>query len=70
MQNAPKYIRDHPAVESYDTGANQSSDYRHYVELKEGWVFTRGRNEGGSSLFFNNKADFDFAEPVQKGGAS
>jgi hypothetical protein len=66
MTKAPAYIRNHPAVAFYDSGANQSSDYRHYVELKDGWAFARGRNECCTSLFFNNRSDFNHADPIRK----
>ena len=66
---APKKIANHPAVASCtsapDTGAD---DYRHYVELKDGWVMPRGhRNEGGGSTFCNTVAEFTDFAPVQVG---
>lgn len=60
----PKYITQHPAVAFADTGDNQGSDYKWYVELKPGFVFERGRNEGCSSLFFHNREDFEWANPI------
>jgi len=61
-----KKVRQHKAVAKYDTGWNQDSDYKHYCELSEGWVFGRGRMEGCSSLFFNTLADFKYADPMTK----
>lgn len=61
-----KTIIRHKAVAFYDTGWNQDSDYKHYCELKDGWVFGRGRMEGCSSLFFNTLNDFKAAEPMTK----
>tara|TARA_R110000772_G_scaffold45987_1_gene105094 strand:+ start:422 stop:613 length:192 start_codon:yes stop_codon:yes gene_type:complete len=58
-----KTIIKHKAVESYDTGENQGSDYKHYVILKDGWKFTEGRCADCSSLFFNTLADFKDAQP-------
>jgi len=64
--NKVKTVRQHKAVAKYDTGWNQDSDYKHYCELSEGWVFGRGRMEGCSSLFFNTLADFKYADPMTK----
>lgn len=61
-----KTVKNHKAVAFYDAGWNQDSDYKHYVELKDGWVFSAGRMEGCSSLFFNTLADFKYAAPVKK----
>ena len=61
-----KTVRNHKAVAFYDSGDNQSSDYKHYCELKTGWVFKTGRMAGCSSLFFNTLQDFRYAEPIKK----
>jgi len=64
MKKAPKYIAKNKAIVFYTTGETQSSDYRHYVELKEGFVFkfyNAHPSEYRRFLFFNNKSDFDFA---------
>jgi len=61
-----KTVRQHKAVSKYDTGWNQDSDYKHYCELREGWVFGRGRMGGCSSLFFNTLDDFKDADPMTK----
>ena len=53
----PRYIKDHPGVAYYCPGSCQSSDYRHYIELKKGWEVGHDK-EGMTSLFFNNKSDF------------
>lgn len=58
-----KTIKKHKAVAFYDEGWNQDSDYKHYCELKQGWRFTAGRMEGGTSLFFNTLSDFKLANP-------
>ena len=66
MQKAPKYISNHEATVFYTTGDVQSSDYRHYVELKEGWKFcfhNGNPSDYRGFLFFNNKSDFEFANP-------
>lgn len=60
-----KTVIKHEAVAYYDTGWNQGSDYKHYCELKKGWVFEHGRAEGCSSLFFNTLAEFRYATPVK-----
>ena len=60
-----KTVKKHEAVALYDTGDNQGSDYKHYCELKEGWVFAYGRAEGCSSLFFNTLKEFAYAEPMR-----
>lgn len=57
MKKLPKYITAHPGVEFADTGENQGSDYRWYIELRDGWCLAWGRNEGGGSYFFNNRED-------------
>lgn len=67
---APKGIVNHPAVQTCtsaeDTGA---PDYRHYVELKDGWVMPRGhRNEGGGATFCRTVVEFLELEPVYVGG--
>ncbi len=63
---APQYVSRCDAVAYYDTGANQASDYKHYVELKQGYVFTYGGPVDGydatTTLFFNNKAQFELAQ--------
>ena len=59
-----KTVQNHPGVEFYDTGRNQAIDYRHFVELKEGWRFKYGKAAGCGSLFFNSLADFLYAEPA------
>ena len=64
MAQAPKYVSSNPGVAFYDTGENQGSDYRHYAELKEGWVQQNGRNAGGTTMFFNTRFDFLYANPV------
>jgi hypothetical protein len=61
-----KTITKNKAVAQYDTGDNQSSDYKHYVILKEGWQFTEGRCAGCSSLFFNTLQEFKDAQPEKK----
>jgi hypothetical protein len=58
MTKLPKYLTSHPGVKFADTGDNQGSDYRWYVEFKDGWCPSNGRNEGGGSLFFNSREDF------------
>ncbi len=66
---APKKIADHPAVLSCTSAADEGADeYRHYIELKDGWVMPRGhRNEGGGSTFCNTVRDFADFPPVQVG---
>ena len=59
-------IKNHKSVSFVDTGWNQSSDYKWYCELKDGWKFTAGRMEGCSSLFFNTLHDFKLASPKFK----
>jgi len=64
MKKPPKYISKNEAIAFYTPGEAQSSDYRHYVELKEGWVFkfyNAHPSEYRRFLFFDNKSDFDFA---------
>lgn len=51
-----KVILNHKAVAELDDCSD--SDYRYYVILKEGYVFSSGRNEGCSSMRFNSVADF------------
>lgn len=65
MKTIPKYIKNHPGIELYDTGENQGSDYRWYAEFKDGWCMSSGRNEGGGSLFFNSKDDLKPLVPVE-----
>lgn len=57
-------VKDHPGVSFCDAGRNQASDYRYYVELKEGWLFKYGKAAGCGCLFFNSLADFIYAEPA------
>jgi len=63
---APKGIFYHPAVKSCESADDAGApDYRHYVELNDGWVMPRGhRNEGGSSTFCHTVKDFWDFEPV------
>lgn len=60
-------VQKHPGVALYDSGRNQDSDYRHYVELKDGWLFKYGNAAGCRVLFFNTLADFLYAEPAPEG---
>ena len=60
-RGAPKYATNHPGVECVTRGESEGSDYRWYAELRDGWKFTCGRAEGCSTLFSNNRAEFDYA---------
>lgn len=64
---APKAIINHPAVLSCTSALDEGADeYRHYIELKDGWVMPRGhRNEGGASTFCNKVSDFTDWQPVR-----
>lgn len=63
---APRYLTSHPAVAKVEDGEAEGSDYRHEVELKPGWRFTGGRHRDLVWGFFNNKADFDYANPQKE----
>lgn len=60
-----KQVTDHTAVKLCMFGPDTGSDYKYYVELKEGWKFKRGRMAVCGSGFFNSAADFLYAEPVE-----
>ena len=61
---APKGIANHPAVKECLDGEAEGFDYKYDVELKDGYVFKRGRMEGCNNARFHNVKDFLFAEPV------
>ena len=56
----------HNGVAYYSSGEQQGSDYKHYIECREGWVVSRGRNQGSTSLFFNTLREFKYQQPVKK----
>lgn len=66
---APRTIINHPGVRSCESAPDQGADaYRHYIELKIGWVMPKGhRNEGGGSTFCNSVWEFKMNEPVYVG---
>lgn len=64
---APKTVAKHPGVEGCFCGDAEGSDYRHYVELKDGWVFENGRGAGCSALFYNQVWEFKHANPILAG---
>lgn len=65
MTKLPKYLTSHPGVKFADSGENQGSDYRWYMELKDGWCLSSGRNEGGGSLFFNGREAMAAVVPIE-----
>lgn len=64
MMRFPKYLTEHPGIKLVDSGENQGSDYRWYVEFRDGWCPATGRNEGGGALFFNTQEEFKSHEVV------
>lgn len=69
MTKFPKYLTNHPAVAFVSTGEDQGSsddEYKWYVELKEDWCFSAGRNEGAGSLFLNTAENFAYANPMKR----
>ena len=63
----PKAIVNHPAVEECVHGPTEGvDDYKYAVWLKEGWVWTNGRNEGGRGCNMQTVADFKYYKPRRK----
>lgn len=63
----PKGITSHPAVKTCECAIDHGADeYRHYVELKDGWVFRNGRNAGSGCLFVKTVGEFLFATPMEE----
>ncbi len=63
MKKLPKIIRENPFVEMCDWGSNQNSDYKYWVDLKEGYMFRW--YESGSKGFMTIQ-DFKDAEIVER----
>ena len=67
---APSSIRNHPAVRYVVRGEVEGSDYRWFVELRDGWRFTAGAKEACTGGGFNTVEDFRYANAKATGGAS
>jgi len=63
---APKGIASHPAVKECLSGDAEGFDYKHAVELKDGWVFEYGRMADCTNARFHTVADFIAAHPVRR----
>jgi hypothetical protein len=63
----PKGITNHPAVEECNDAAAMGFDesYKYNVILKDGWVWSTGRNEGGQSCNVCSVEEFRDLKPVK-----
>ena len=62
MQKIAKALLNHPAIQEVEI--SQDSDYKYEIFLKEGFVYKYGRMANTRTGFFQNAADFFFAEPI------
>lgn len=62
----PKTIANHPAVECAVPGEFENSDYKYWVELKDGWCWQFGRNAGGTGSGIHSVQDFKYSNPVTR----
>ena len=58
----PASIRNHPGVRYAVLGDEEGSDFRYFVELHSGWLFTDGSKTGGTGGGFNTAAAFHSAK--------
>lgn len=69
MRPVPATIRNHPGVLAVHPTTDDVIDYKWEVELRPGWAWAGGRNQGGRYLFVNRVREFLAADPQPVEGA-